>query len=401
MMRLIVILACIIGAISYSVGQEATEISLNNPSFEDIPRHSTPPRGWRDCGFKNESPPDVQPSGFSVTKAANEGETYLGLVVRDNSTWEAVGQRLSAPLEKGSCYEFSIYMSRSELYVSQSHITGKDANYTTPAKLRIYAGYNYCDKQYLLAESTVINSPRWIKYSFKLEPIGDYTHIILEAFYRTPTLFPYNGHILLDNASSIVQIPCDDTQMLTEVPEVAETPIDEVVVDVENPEIDETPTDENIYNIIDEQPQEEPDRNPTPPQQEKEKPLLAGLERSQLKKGQIVKIDNIYFQIDQANIQSTSYTELDKLFIFLRENPDVSVEIGGHTNGLPTEHWFCDSLSTARAKAVAQYLSGKGIDMERLAYKGYGKRKPLFSDRTEYGRRKNQRVEIKILNINS
>ena len=111
-------------------------IQLINPSFEDMPRHSKAPRAWSDCGFKGESAPDIQPSGiFSVTKPAADGNTYLGLVVRDNDTWESVGQELSKPLEKGKCYSFSISLCRSELYISISRLSDQTANYTAPAKL--------------------------------------------------------------------------------------------------------------------------------------------------------------------------------------------------------------------------------------------------------------------------
>ncbi|RMD97408.1 MAG: OmpA family protein, partial [Bacteroidetes bacterium] len=57
-------------------------------------------------------------------------------------------------------------------------------------------------------------------------------------------------------------------------------------------------------------------------------------------------------------------------------------------------------LSTERAKAVADYLILKGIDPERLKYKGYGKRQPIDTNRTAAGRKRNQRVEIKILSLN-
>ena len=76
------------------------------------------------------------------------------------------------------------------------------------------------------------------------------------------------------------------------------------------------------------------------------------------------------------------------------------IEIGGHTNGLCSTE-FCNELSEKRAKAVADYFAAKGIKMSRLQYKGYGKTKPLKSNNTEGGRKKNQRVEIKILNLDS
>ena len=59
----------------------------------------------------------------------------------------------------------------------------------------------------------------------------------------------------------------------------------------------------------------------------------------------------------------------------------------------------CDKLSNDRAKVVAEYLTDKGIPDERLTYKGYGKRRSIASNLTKEGRKKNQRVEIKILSI--
>lgn len=58
---------------------------------------------------------------------------------------------------------------------------------------------------------------------------------------------------------------------------------------------------------------------------------------------------------------------------------------------------YCQRLSTARAKEVAEYLIKKGIQRDRVKYKGYGKSQPIASDKTATGRKKNQRVEIKIL----
>jgi outer membrane protein OmpA-like peptidoglycan-associated protein len=81
-------------------------------------------------------------------------------------------------------------------------------------------------------------------------------------------------------------------------------------------------------------------------------------------------------------------------------HPRVHIEIGGHTNNIPPDE-YCDRLSTARAKAVANFLYQKGIEQSRISYKGYGKRNPIASNRSAAGRRKNQRVEIKILRVAS
>ena len=89
---------------------------------------------------------------------------------------------------------------------------------------------------------------------------------------------------------------------------------------------------------------------------------------------------------------------LDEIFDFMNQNSGVALEAGGHTNGMP-EHDFCDRLSAQRAKTVVNYLVDKGIDTTRLEFKGYGKRKPIASNKTKDGRKRNQRVEIKILSM--
>lgn len=385
-------------------------ILLTNPSFEDIPRASRQPRGWRDCGemiFPDESAPDTQPSGeFSVSKAAFDGNTYLGMVVRDNDTYESVSQRLSRPMKKGQCYEFSIYLCRSELYISFSRQNDQQVNYVTPAKLRIYGGYGYCDTdQELIGESGVIINNRWLEYKFKFEPRGNYNYITFRAYYNTPTLFPYNGNILLDNASAIVPIPCDETQEDNSVPQeiVEKTP-----VTPEPPAASEPPTTpEPAVSSLEPEPEPTPIviDEPVTPEPEPEPQLnnepevtIAGLKKSQLRKGQTIRIDNLYFEANKAIITKESNPILNEIYTFLNTHQDVIVEVGGHTNNLPS-HEICDRLSKERAEAVVNYLIQKGITNERLEPRGYGKRRPIANNKTLAGRRKNQRVEIKVLEL--
>src|SRR5690606_19877691 len=85
-------------------------VKLENPSFEDFPQHSRPPTGWTNCGFFDESPPDVQPSGaWGVFWPAMDGNTYLGMVTRENETYESVGQRMNGILWAGTCYQISFF----------------------------------------------------------------------------------------------------------------------------------------------------------------------------------------------------------------------------------------------------------------------------------------------------
>ena len=182
-------------------------IHLRNPSFEDTPQHSISPKDWQNCGFPSESAPDVQPNGgFSVNKPAYDRTSYVGMVVRDNDTWESIGQQLSDSLRKGQAYAFSLHLAQSETYISSSRIKPVQVNYNTPCKLRIWGGNSLCHKKQLLAESQPINHHEWMEYTFQFIPNEDYQYFILEAFYDVPVLLPYNGNILVDNASPIIQI---------------------------------------------------------------------------------------------------------------------------------------------------------------------------------------------------
>lgn len=360
-------------------------IVLTNPSFEGVPADGTLfgvlPAGWYDCGFSGETVPDVHPQidggAFRVKKPPYDGKTYLGMVVRENDTWEMVTQRLAmAPLEANKCYEFSMYLCKSELYVSPSRLDDqKIVNYTKPAKLRIWGGSEYCNRDELLAESDLIKNTVWREYKFRFEPQRTHTHLVFEAFYQTPTLIPYNGNILLDNCSAIVPVPCDG-----ETPLVAETT---------TPEPPPTPK-KPVYS---------PKVINKPPKQPVKHRILKALDRRTLRKGQVIRIDQLFFRADSPVLVDTSYTVLNEVRDFLNKNPDVIIEIAGHTNSNPEDD-YCDKLSKARAKAVVDFLVGKGIPEEQLTYKGYGKRRPIAPNNTEEGRRKNQRVEIKILSFN-
>ena len=117
-----------------------------------------------------------------------------------------------------------------------------------------------------------------------------------------------------------------------------------------------------------------------------------------LRHGQTIQLKKLYFKSDSTNIEPPSIPTLNEVFQFLKNNSKVVVEVGGHTNNIPA-HTFCDRLSTARAKAVADFLITQGIQESRVVYKGYGKRKPIASNRTKEGRARNQRVELKILSL--
>lgn len=126
--------------------------------------------------------------------------------------------------------------------------------------------------------------------------------------------------------------------------------------------------------------------------------ILPQLSLNRLRSGQVVQMQMLQFDADSVKINETAEPILDEVYEFLKDNPGIVIRIEGHTNNVPPDE-FCDRLSTARAKSVAEYIVQQGIAGERVYYRGYGKRQPLYSNLTPEGRRLNQRVEIKILNI--
>lgn len=117
-----------------------------------------------------------------------------------------------------------------------------------------------------------------------------------------------------------------------------------------------------------------------------------------IKVGQIIPMNNLFFDSNQATLQEASTSELQRVFNFLKKNPKLIIEIGGHTNGW-CSHVFANDLSWKRSQAVVDYLVDKGIAPSRLQHRGYGKTKPIATNDTKAGRKKNQRVEMKILEI--
>ena len=106
---------------------------------------------------------------------------------------------------------------------------------------------------------------------------------------------------------------------------------------------------------------------------------------------------NIYFDFDKYSLKQESYTELNKLEGMLLQNPNMRIEIAGHTDYIGSAE-YNNQLSVKRAASVVDFLINKGIAATRLETKGYGKTRPIASnDDEEDGRELNRRVEFKIL----
>ncbi len=116
-----------------------------------------------------------------------------------------------------------------------------------------------------------------------------------------------------------------------------------------------------------------------------------------IEKGSTLVLRNVFFEVDQAVLLPESFPELDQLAIFMKDNPKLVIELGGHTdNSGSDEHNLI--LSLQRAEVVCKYLIAKGIEQNRLIPKGYGSTNPVAENAEEEGRKQNRRTEMKILN---
>jgi OOP family OmpA-OmpF porin len=104
-----------------------------------------------------------------------------------------------------------------------------------------------------------------------------------------------------------------------------------------------------------------------------------------------VGADDVLFDFDKAEIKSTFM--LDEAIDVLKRNPDVNVEVQGHTDNVGDPDYNV-GLSERRANAVRDYMIAKGIPSSRLTAKGYGMTRPHFSNDSEQGRALNRRVEL-------
>jgi len=112
--------------------------------------------------------------------------------------------------------------------------------------------------------------------------------------------------------------------------------------------------------------------------------------------GEIIRLNNIFFDFNKAVLRPESFPELNRLVLFMKNNPTLEIEISGHTDDVGSADANL-KLSAERARSVSAYIVSKGIAAAKIKTKGYGKTKPVASNQTEAGRQQNRRVEFTII----
>ncbi|WP_424962985.1 OmpA family protein [Ekhidna sp.] len=113
-----------------------------------------------------------------------------------------------------------------------------------------------------------------------------------------------------------------------------------------------------------------------------------------------IVLDNIYYDLDKANIRSDAALVLDSLVQIMNDNPEIYIELGSHTDSRADDDYNM-KLSQRRAQSAVSYIINEGIESDRIVAKGYGEIQLLIKNaKTEEEHQKNRRTEFKVLRYN-
>lgn len=113
-----------------------------------------------------------------------------------------------------------------------------------------------------------------------------------------------------------------------------------------------------------------------------------------------IVLNNIYYDLDKANIRPDAALVLDSLVQIMNDNPEIFIELGSHTDARADDAYNID-LSQRRAKSAVDYIIQHGIAAERIVAKGYGETKLIIQNATtEEQHQRNRRTEFKVLRYN-
>jgi outer membrane protein OmpA-like peptidoglycan-associated protein len=350
---------------------------INNGDFENLIRCPTalaqfefatgwinPTRGTPDlfCSCKKAKKHIGVPKNYDGYQNAKSGNCYAGFIAYDatNRNYsEYLHAKLSTPLEKGKNYCLSLHYSLADY--AGYHVNKLGVLFADKRLLRKKNGERL---QFVpqLTSSLKIDTLNWTTVCLNYIATGEEKYITIGAFQYDSiiSLAKYYGKSRNKNImlSAYAYYYIDDVSLV----KLKEGDLCNCRSEIKS-------NDAELVQITDE----------------------VSLYDSAVGKPLVLK--NIIFENNKAILQASSYEELDKLVVYLKQNDTYKIELSGHTDNVGKEQNNL-MLSEARAEAVANYLQQKGITSGRIKYKGYGSSKPLNENLTDEGRLKNRRVEI-------
>jgi peptidoglycan-associated lipoprotein len=134
-------------------------------------------------------------------------------------------------------------------------------------------------------------------------------------------------------------------------------------------------------------------------QEETDIRLTAQLTLTPIVKDKAIVLENIFYDLDKADIRPDAAEELDKLVQTLKDNPRISIELSSHTDVRGSDAYNMD-LSQRRAQSAVDYIVSQGIDRNRLTARGYGETRLVIPNaQTEEQHQVNRRTEFRVTRI--
>jgi len=125
---------------------------------------------------------------------------------------------------------------------------------------------------------------------------------------------------------------------------------------------------------------------------------LLPIEVAPVQENVTIVLNNVFFDFDKDVLKAESFPELDRVVKLMNEKSTMQIEIAGHTDATGPDAYNL-VLSERRAKSVMKYFVGNGITADRITIVYFGEGKPLETNESKEGRKKNRRVEFKILKL--
>jgi len=212
---------------------------------------------------------------------------------------------------------------------------------------------------------------------------------------RPEKVFLVKGQLIDDEGAAI-------TEAKLEVRNIRTQEVSEGIVDTETGNyavavtVEEEKEDDDYLMIVKKEDYSFTSSLIEPTEETFEAPVEVDFEIKPIEVGKAVELNDIYYATASYTINDKSFVVLDGFIEFLNSNPNVRIEIRGHTDNIGS-YQSNINLSNMRAKSVYDYLIAKGVSSNRLKYRGYGPDKPIASNKTEFGRSKNRRTEFFII----
>lgn len=362
------------------------------------------------------------PHNAAGTQNPKTGEGYIGMYCFKGNYREYAQAKLRNPLKAGTTYYvgFSVSLAESSglainrlgAVITKSKVNSRVEGVLECLKVEQVDGQTKkikmtCEQQASNPENNLLTDTKgWVVISGTFTAKGGEQYITIGNFYnaeetnikrineqKDEAAYYFIDDVIVNEGTSPVAISYTPPANKSDKKEVPGELLTEADTKASNTEIEpKTTTVSHTATTKKDAPFKQ---QATPVNADDYFELVSNGDTKTLPKTPIV-LDNIFFAPNDYTILEESQAELLKLVDFMNKNENVRIEISGHTDDTGTAQ-FNIELSENRAKAVFNFLVMEDIDAGRLSYKGYGNSKALSTDGTEEGKKKNRRVEFKII----